>query len=214
MGQVSLLRELRENIRKNYESIKWIHPSYNQLLFILSLCENHLMVKGETKCPVPIKKLSFLIFQYGNKKNFKQLVESEFNYTRKQPKNNGKSDKVLYNENIQLISQILKHWIQYKVPKWLSVINSLQELVCKEEDLIPGNYLHYASNLENEFLTENLTILLEYGVPASAIYKLKDQFNSDISQDEVLSIIQKHKLYQSNKLLEYEQYKLEKLIKQ
>ena len=211
-GQVQLLKVMRRITRRCHHLIDWTTPSYQQLRFILTLANKYLMVKGETKCPVNINKLSTLTNIYAYQKSFKYLIENEFSYARKQEKNKEKSDKELYNEKIQLISQIVKHWIQYKIPKWLSVMNSLQELVCTEQGLSAGSYLYYATLLENEFLPDNLTILLEYGVPISAIHKLADKFNSDLSQDDVLSFIKNNQLHKNEKLLQYEQYKLEKLF--
>ena len=109
--------------------------------------------------------------------------------------NNNNDENILLNEAIQEIFQIVKHWIQYKVPKWLAVINSLQELVCRENKKLCGDYSYYAYSLENDFLRDNLTILLEYGIPVSAIRKLEESIPKNISQDNILSHIQKKNLH-------------------
>ena len=51
-----------------------------------------------------------------------------------------KSELDIMEEVIMTNFQIQKHWFQYKIPKWLSVINSIQEFVCNEKGLRPGNY--------------------------------------------------------------------------
>lgn len=68
------------------------------------------------------------------------------------------------------------------VPKWIGVINSLQEYIFKKNGLESKSYLFFASQLENDFIRNNLTILSEYGVPNSAIRKLKDYIHSDFDE--------------------------------
>lgn len=104
--------------------------------------------------------------------------------------------------------QIQKHWFQYKIPKWLSVINSIQEFVCNEKGLRPGNYNFYTNLIENEFLRENLTILAEFGIPSSAIRKLEKLIPPNMNQDEVIKSIRENKLYENSAFIEYERNKL------
>lgn len=65
-----------------------------------------------------------------------------------------------------------RHWISYKVPKWLDVVNSLQKEICKINNISNvGDYSYASSQLENEGVDGNFSILLDMGVPASAIKK-------------------------------------------
>ena len=50
--------------------------------------------------------------------------------------------------------------------------------------------------LENGFVPENLSILLEYGIPASAIRKLKKTLPNDINQDDIFDYIISAPLFQ------------------
>ncbi|MNL59221.1 hypothetical protein D3C87_1829290 [compost metagenome] len=102
----------------------------------------------------------------------------------------------------------MKHWFEYKVPKWLSVINEIQKFICHEKGLAPGNYIHYANLIENDFIRENLAILSEYGIPNSAIRKIEDYIPTYLNQDEVLNYIKVRKIYLTPKLLEYERKKI------
>jgi hypothetical protein len=113
---------------------------------------------------------------------------------------------------IQTTFQTMKHWFQYKVPKWLSVINEIQRFVCVEYGLRAGNYIFYANLIENDFLRENLAILAEYGIPSSAIRKLEKQIPEDLDQDNVLDYIRDNRINESNDLLEYEKNKLDNNI--
>jgi hypothetical protein len=95
------------------------------------------------------------------------------------------TDVKMKNKAITSSFQILRHWFQYKVPKWLSVINELQKYASIQNNIRPGNYSYYASQLENDFVRDNLTILLEYGVPRTAIQKISKYIREDLSEDEV-----------------------------
>ena len=161
---------------------------------------------GETTKPMTIKKLIKVTFDYGNDFNINRLVNENFSYLKS--KNNGKTNIELLDNAIQQSFQILKHWFQYKVPKWLSVINNLQEFICNKKDIKPGNYIFYANQIENEFIRDNLSVLYEYGVPSSAIRKLADKIPSDIDEDKVIEYIKNNELINKSDLISYEKEKL------
>lgn len=56
------------------------------------------------------------IFNIGQKKKFKWRTKKGY-----------------FDEAIQSVFQVLRHWFQYKVPKWIGVINTLQEYVCSSK---------------------------------------------------------------------------------
>ena len=121
------------------------------------------------------------------------------------------SDNELLQKSVNESFQILRHWFQYKVPKWLSVMNELQKYVCKKNGIESGNYSHYASQIENEFIRDNLSILAEYGIPTSAINKLSSSIDKDLSEDDVLK---KAKVIANNNsgLIQYERDKIESAL--
>jgi hypothetical protein len=104
--------------------------------------------------------------------------------------------------------QVLKHWLEYKVPKWLSVINSIQEFLCNESVLKPGNYTYFSNLIENDLIRENLVILSEYGIPTSAIRKLENIISAKTPQEEVMKIIRSERLFDNKIFIEYERNKL------
>lgn len=207
-GQKNILSILREEISQNYNLLSWTNfPTYKQLEYVLSLAWNNLILDGETTRPMTANRLTYMTFNYGIERSINSIINDTFKYDKKNNKNASKTDYDILNEAIQKIFQIMKHWFQYKVPKWLSVMTSLQEIVCIDNRLKPGNYLVYANTLENDFIPENLTILLEYGIPTSAIRKLERYIPREIGQDEVLAYIKAKSLQESDKLLMYEKEK-------
>lgn len=221
-GQRSIFEILREDINYKYDLIQWELPNYKQLTYILGLAWDHLIMEGETTSPMTKAKIVQMTFNYGIKKNINQLVSEDFDYKKTKlkpkPKNNPDapdvlqfghlSDKEVLNLSIQEVFQTMKHWFEYKIPKWLSVLNEIQKLVCLERGLRPGNYRVYANLIENDFLQDNLAILAEYGVPSSALRKLEKMIPKSLSEDAVIDFIKTNNLQNSKALITYEQVKL------
>lgn len=72
------------------------------------------------------------------------------------------------------ILQISRTFFDYKLPKWITVVQGLQEFVFTKHNLRPRNYTFIASSMENGFLDPRLSALCEYDIPVTAIRKLKD----------------------------------------
>ncbi|APH14059.1 DEAD/DEAH box helicase family protein [Clostridium sporogenes] len=206
-GQLEIIRILRDDIENKYDLIAWSgFPRYQQLRYILGLAWDNLLKSGETTRPMTLNKLVKVTFDYGNDSNIIRLVKENFLYLKRNKKN--KSDIELLDNAIQESFQILKHWFQYKVPKWLSVINDLQEFICNRNGMKSGSYMLYANQIENEFIRDNLSVLYEYGVPSSAIKKIEKKIPSDIDEDKVLDYIKSNELFNSPNLISYEKEKL------
>lgn len=126
---------------------------------------------GETIKPMTVKRLVKITFDYGYNKSLSSLIKSDFNYKKTLDKYKNETDINIWDDSICEIFSIKKHWFEYKIPKWLSVVNEIQKFICSEKGLKAGNYSFYANQIENNFIRENLTILAEYGIPDSAIKK-------------------------------------------
>ena len=211
-GQKNIFDTLRHDINTKYDLIHWKQPRYKQLEYILGLCWDNLIVEGETTSPMTKGKLVNMTFNYGLNQDIGYLVNSNFAYLRKQESNRNIEDSDLMDKAIQDTFQIMKHWFQYKVPKWLSVVSEIQKFVCSEFGLRPGNYIFYANHIENDFLRENLAILSEFGIPSSAIRKIQNKIPEDLDQDRVLDFIRDRGIFNSNDLLDYEKQKINENI--
>lgn len=207
-GQKSIFDKLRKDINDKYELICWNRPNYQQLEYIIGLAWDNLLIAGETVKPMTKKQLIWMTFNYGINQDIGYLVNNGFANLRKLAANKAINDSDLMDKAIQDIFQTMKHWFQYKVPKWLSVINEIQRFVCAELGLRAGNYILYANSIENDFLRENLAILSEYGIPSSAIRKLEGQIPGEIDQDLVLEYIRDKEIYSLPELLDYERSKI------
>lgn len=208
VGQRNIIEQLRNDLYSKYNIIAWSgYPNKAQLTYVLELAWKNLRKEGETGGQMTLKALITVTQIYGFNQSIWELVESNYIYLKKN-NNNNKSDNEIKDDAIMQSFQTLKHWFEYKVPKWLAVINSLQEFVCKERGLRAGNYSYFSNLIENDFLAENLTILTEFGVPSSAIRKLAKLLPDNISQDEVIRKIRDEKIYENPIFIEYEKNKL------
>ena len=197
---------------KIYNLINWTgEPKYDQLQFILDLCWNNLMKSSETTSPMTKAKLVTMTFNFSIKKDIFALIKDDFSFQRPLKLNIGKSDTEVLNQSIRNIFSISRHWFQYKVPKWLSIMNELQKYVCEKNGKTAGNYSFYASQIENDFIRDNLTILSEYGIPTSAINKLSQKIDEKLSEDEVLVRL-RYISRNSDNLLDYEKDKINEML--
>lgn len=202
-GQENIVNELMKD--ENYNLINWSgKPAYEQLSFVLSLAWDNLIRAGETTNPMTQAKLVKLTFDYGNGASIKDMIASEYRYKIKEKTLGFEEQKIVLNEAIQTTFQIFRHWFQYKVPKWIGVINALQEYVCEVKGKKSGNYLYYASVIENGTVPANAAILLEYNIPASTINKLVDVIPKDITDQSLVDYIFEKELYKGNNLIKYE----------
>ena len=208
-GQKQIIDILWDQIYSQYDLIYWnSYPKYEQLRFVLGLAWDKLKTPGESIAPMSKEQLIKITFDYGINKNIFYLVNNQFNYRRKLETNKDKLSTDLRDEAIQFVFQAMKHWFQYKIPKWLSVMNELQRFVCAEKRIRAGNYTYYANLIENDFIRENLAILLEYGVPSSAIRKLESYIPENINQDDILTYIKTNRLNSHKCLIQYEKDKI------
>lgn len=206
-GQKRIIDILSTDISTKYDLIAWTTPKYKQLSYILGLAWDNLILPTETVKPMTKDHLVHLTFDYGLNKNIYKLVNDRFTYLHTLESYADYNQSEIRDEAIQFIFQTMKHWFQYKVPKWLSTLNELQKYVCQKHHLRAGNYILYANAIENDFIRENLSILSEYGIPSSAIRKIESKIPAEIEQDKVFEYIKLNRLHLKSELIEYEKEK-------
>ncbi len=208
-GQRNIIETLRADIDSKYKLIAWNnYPKKEQLSYVLGLAWNNLLKPTETVRPMTLNGLITVTQIYAYKQNIWNLVDNTFTYLKTLKQHKEKNDLEIRDEAIRQSFQTLKHWFEYKVPKWLSVIDSLQNFVCVEKGLRSGSYSYFSNLIENDFLRENLTILSEFGIPSSAIRKLEKLIPEKMPQDEVIKLIRNNKLYENSNFIQYEKNKL------
>lgn len=216
-GQLCILDQLRKDIKNNPKYICWsgIKPKKKYLDYILKLAWDYLQSESESRT-ITFKQLAYLTHAYGVwGTSIKNIIEDHVKYlTTKNHKNIITEEELIQYEDqsIKLILQVVRHWFEYKVPKFLSTINSLQTIVCDEVGIAPGDYSQFASIIENDFIPNHLTILAEYGIPHSAIKKISRIIPSNIDDEDLIPFIKSNKLHLTASLITYEKDKLASLL--
>ena len=220
-GQLHILNQLRSDIHSKANFICWngTKPKKVYLDYILKLAWDNLLSESESKT-ITFNQLSYLTHAYGVWETpIKKLIEDNVKYKINKYKESHPNDEIAEqtligyeDQSIKLILQVVRHWFEYKVPKFLSTINSLQEIVCNEIGIQPGDYSQFASIIENGFIPIHLTLLAEYGIPHSAIRKISKFIPAAIDDENLILYIKDHKLHLIKSLIKYEQDKLSNLF--
>lgn len=210
-GQKRIIDILMSELPAKHDRYYWntrIFPNYHQLEKVLTLAWDNLVVEGESTRPMTKARLIGFTNSYLRHKDEAYLVRTEFDYLSKQKGYENKSESEIYDVAIQNVFQTIRHWMQYKVPKWLSVVSELQRFVCEKKGLASGNYTGIANLIENSFIPDNLSILVEYGIPVSAVRKISNKLPKGIAQDEVWDYVKNNNIADIPELIEYERYKI------
>ena len=119
---------------------------------------------------------------------------------------------------VEYIFALQKNWFQYRAPKWINVVDSLQKYATQKLNFPSGDYSYIAEMIENEFIHSSLKILLEYGVPRSAVVKIQKIFilnridANKVSEDDIIEIINRNRQIFRQHLSEYEAEIVERVL--
>lgn len=199
--------------------IVWSSPRdsqlYNHLVVIFELVKNRFVEGKDKNVLISVNWMAAQTVTYCYHKNIREMIN---NYITYKAKNFLKTVDPNYNVNlfsfpqfladypekareisdyaIELFFKFQKNWLQYKIPKWLNIVDSLQKYVASELEISPGDYSFVAESIENEFLDANIRILTEYGIPSSGIQKILRYVGHkirDLSEDEVVKFIKQNR---------------------
>jgi len=164
------------------------------------------MKKTESKGRMTNNSLTYNINKYAIEKSIRSFIISRYEYLIKITTT--KTSQEIWDESILWAFKFQRHWLHYKIPKWIGVFNKLQKFVCEKHNRKPGEYTFYANLIENEFVQENMALLLEYGIPLSAIQKIEKKVSDDIPEEEAIDLVRKMVDFELVELLPYEKEKL------
>ncbi|KMK91990.1 DEAD/DEAH box helicase [Rossellomorea marisflavi] len=209
-GQKEIIRKIELELKKNPKLIIWDRfPNRDQLNFVISIAWNHLLKPTETTRPMTIKKLPVTIRKHISN-NLHTLIKEEEIYLQK---NNPKweAERVM-DTAIENVFREKRHWISYKVPKWLNVVNALQKAICINKGFSrSGDYSYFASYLENEGVEERFSLLIDMGIPSSVINKINHLVPTDLKGQELIHFVKNLRKNNISSLLVYEINKIKQL---
>jgi hypothetical protein len=211
-GQMNLMREIQQNIKNYYRLMAWVStPNYEQLTHVVDLAWRHLLKEGESKGGVRSPgQLAVFALKYSSFKSIKAVINDQINsqfWINRIPERDERTQ-----EMIHLALQVVTHWFDYKLPKWLSVVSQLQNYIFEINGLKPGNYSYFEARLASDFLPEHLMTLAEFGIPASAIRQLEKVIRPAEDIEDVFKQLKEIDLEKIG-LLPYELNRIRRVIK-
>lgn len=210
-GQMNIYYALERDIFSKNTLISWTQsPSWDALEYVLSLCVDNLFDFNDRHGIVSVKQLVHFLTLYRRSKNIMTIVHDLYQERiKKIRKPTVENKKKSIDDAIETTFHIYRHWFQFTVPKALRVVDSLQRFVCDRHRLKAGSYSYYVQQLENDFVPERLSLLLEFGIPSSTVFKIEAHIPRNLNEDDIISFIKTHKEQLYPQLLQYEAERLE-----
>lgn len=181
-GQKLLYRYIEEN-RENLSFLRWNGiPTYEELWKTLNLGYKFLKNEKNDKF---VKKQAVISRKFV-KQSLKEIISDQIEYLKKQDK----KDPV--NEAIDEVLRFQRNDASFKIPKLLAVIDSIQKYVFDRIGEESGDYTMFSSLLENEQVDERLRFLIDYGVPSSAVKKIKNIPDDIFTDSQIIQYLREN----------------------
>ena len=215
-GQIRIYNKLISDLKNGtlLEKVQWSQlPTWDQMYYILEIAENNLFDFESKRGVFSVKQLAWYLNVYRTKKNIIDIVDDIYNKKIQEVKNitNERKEKY-YDDAVETAFHIYRHWFQFTVPKAFRVVDSLQRLICERKNIKPGSYSFFVQQLENDFIRENLSILVEFGIPSNAVRRLEKYIPATLTEDEAVEFIKKNRADLNSILLPYEKERLNSCI--
>lgn len=211
-GQIRIYNKLIAN--GTLHNIQWSQlPTWDQMYYVLEVAENNLFNFDDKRGVFSVKQLARYLNMYRTKKNIIDIVDDIYNSKIESVKTLTEERKArYYDEAVETAFHIYRHWFQFTVPKAFRVVDSIQRLICERRNIKPGSYSFFVQQLENDFIRENLSILVEFGIPSNAVRRLEGIIPAHLSEDEVINFIKENRGNMKKYLLPYESERLDQCI--
>lgn len=215
-GQIRVYNRLISDLKvgSTLQNIQWSQlPTWEQMSYILEVAENNLFNFEDKRGIFSVKQLARYLNMYRTKKNIIDIVNDIYDSKVSSVKKlTDERIEKYYDEAVEIAFHIYRHWFQFTVPKAFRVVDSIQRLICERKNIKSGSYSFFVQQLENDFIRENLSILVEFGIPSNAVRRLESFIPADLSEDGVIDYIRRNRNSMNEILLQYERERLEQCI--
>lgn len=225
-GQKKLYRYIEDNYQSLMPTLIWSGiPDYLQLSESLYLIYRFL--ESENITEKYTNMLAARSLNMINSVSLKKVISEHENYLfNEEIKKMKKKKKDVNSDNIPVIKKKIKEKAireilrftrkdaGYKIPKLLNVLRTIQEYVYSQHLLPFGDYSYFSARLENEQVDDRLRMLIDFGVPTSAIRSISKTIPEYLkSEEEIIFYIKINFQSISQNLIEYEKKLLFQAIK-
>lgn len=211
-GQIDLVTEIEQKLPTLRHELQWGGPSptYDQLLTVIDLAWKHLRSTIHAESYVrSAKQLAYLAFNFARIRSVSALIQEDLRsqyWTEREPDINKRVNIV-----VPRMLDIARHWFDFKLPKLLSAVSILSNYVLHKHNYPEVNYMFFANVLERGNFPPNVSMLLDYNVPPSAVVKLSKYINPDASSEDIINMLETSDL-RSFGLIPYEINKINFII--
>lgn len=191
-NQIKFAKAVGDYVKSGGQDILWKQmPKWSNLIATITLLGQCELLQFDGRVRTAKQLCLFLQRYYTHKSIVKYFLSFQ------------RDDEEEYDKNLEDAFYVQRKWFQYAVPKALRVGESIINYVCGRGKKQVCSYSFYAQQLETNFLPDNISILLEYGIPAITIRKLEHHIPKTITEEELVSYIKEHEELKKV-LLEYE----------
>jgi hypothetical protein len=213
-GQIEIYNRLIRELRNKSLNICWSQmPTYDQILYILQICENNCFSFNESRGIRSVKQLAVILNKYRLHRNLNVIIQDIYNYSINKLEYQTEQKMIEhYDKAIETAFHIYRHWLQFSIPKAFRVVDNLQRYVCEKNGFKAGSYSYFVQQLENDFVQKNLSILVEYGIPSETVNKLENVIPDSLNEDDVIQYIKADRNRLLAPLMQYERDRLEQCL--
>ncbi|MCI5072235.1 DEAD/DEAH box helicase [bacterium] len=182
-GQIALARHLKAKPELSDE-LKWTGPpTYSQLRLACNLIWDFLVYRregqNEVDGVVSGAQLTLVINWYRTVKSSQELIQKIISKGNVKP-----------NAAVRKCMKFIKKWYEFRFPKVLMTLDSIQRATYEPLGLPVGNYAFFAGQVESGFIPESYAALKELGIPFELLKKL-DDFYKDKATEDIDSLIKR-----------------------
>ena len=209
-------KKLYQYIQLKKDSLDYLQwkgiPSYNQLWRTLYLAYQYLENEDNEKRSKGRAVMALNILN----NPLKQAIKKYENHLGRSPRKQNEKTNI-HDRAIEDVLKFIRNDANYKIPKLLAVVDSIQKYVYRENQIDQyGDYSIFCSQLENGKIGERFRFFIDYGLPYSAVQKLenklKKELGNNITEKEIILWVKENFHSLSSNFLKYEYDLLKKSL--
>lgn len=175
--QIALAKEIARFPKKYSRILSWTrYPTYQQLLDACNLVWKFFVGRGTDGVRSP-KQLAWMLFQLQLEKDISKFIRKIVDREK---------DIEKQETQVDMSIDFLKQWIEFKMPRFLMALSSIQQEVLTSANLPFGNFSYYSRQMECLFTDKTLLDLEEYGIPLQVSQKIRYLLQPEGNLDPVL----------------------------
>lgn len=180
--QIALAKALQEVSVSTARNMAWTtsYPTQGQVTSVFRVLWDTLFSSGKNPFGLGSpQQVAFWLSRAEHTATTREAIENQNNYV----------PKAGLDTNLLRVLRFNRNGLAFEVPKWLILLQRLEEAIFPTRGLTPGNYTGYAARVENQFLEPPLGALDEYGIPKELAARLAPALLKSNSQNDLDSVL-------------------------